>query len=275
MEKKVEDHYRSDDLIDRIKRALEATGKDPERLEVKDLSIIDQLHTGGHLATLELAEKCQLKPDMMILDAGCGIGGTSRLLKKTVQCTVFGMDLVDIFIDVARQLTAACGMDESIRFETGDILSSPFQDKLFDCVWCQHILMNIADKEGAFKEFHRVLKPGGMLVLHEVVKGANEPVHLPVPWADSLSISFLEPWNQLESALKKSGFIHQSYQDVTDKAILWWERVKSAGAEIKRDSRPLGPHLIFGENGWQFGNTMTANIKENRIRVIEAILTSC
>lgn len=289
MEKEIASYYTSKDLTSRVAIALKKAGKDPEKLTLKDLSVIDQLHTGGHLATLELAKKANLHQENKILDAGCGIGGSSRLLAKEIRCSVTGIDLVDEFIDAANFLTKSTGFDNLVNFLQGDIINSGLPDNSFDCVWCQHTLMNIDDKKALFAEFRRVLsasKKGdkGKLVLHEVVKGEESSfnkIHLPVPWADDHSISFLLPWNEIDALLKDAGFTCLFHRDLTDQAKVWWQKVKSAGKNfsLKADNpRPLGPHIIFGKNGSLFGNTMSANLedpvlKKGLIKVMEAVYT--
>ncbi len=275
MKDKIETHYGSENLLEKIKIGLEKAGKNPDKLELKDLSVIDQLHTGGHIATLLLAEKAELNrmQGIKILDAGCGIGGTSRLLSKEFNCSVTGIDLVDKFIDTAKFLTNSTGLGDNIDFMQMNVLETSFADNSFDCIWCQHTLMNIEDKASAFSEFKRILKPKGKLVLHEIVKGNNNngKIHLPVPWADSPHLSFLNSMEETISMLHDTGFSEEFHADHTEQAKIWWNKVKSATEKTGGKTRPLGPHIIFGENGKFFGQTMAANLNENLIRVVAAV----
>ncbi len=273
MQKNITDHYGSDDLTSKIFSALVKAGKEPNNLEIKDTSIIDQLHTGGHLATLELAKKVGIYPEYQILDAGCGIGGSSRLLAKTFQCQVTGIDIVPQFIDVANQLAKSTKTDEKVNFICGDITKTGLLNSSFDLIWCQHTLMNIEPKSDTFAEFKRLLKPGGLMVLHEIVKGSGVDIYLPVPWAATFDISFLISWKEMEQLIIDNGFNCHFMEDSSDKAKLWWEKVNTAFLKNKEISSmpPLGPHIIFGENGRLFGHTMSNNFKEDRIRLIEAV----
>ncbi len=272
MDKNIENHYSSDDLELKIRAALELAGKDPDRLELKDISIIDQLHTGGHLATQALGERCGLASTDKVLDAGCGIGGSSRFIGKNFLCSVTGIDLVAAFVRVARMLTRATGQEASVTFEQGDLENLAAEGESFDVVWCQHTLMNIQDKQRVLTEFYRVLKPGGRLVLHEIVQKEDKKIHLPVPWADSHRISFLETREHLTEMLSKTGFTPDFINDATDQAKQWWQKVLSVAPKKGAPPRPLGPHIIFGDNGKKFGQTMTANLDENRIGLLEALL---
>ncbi|MDY0219914.1 MAG: methyltransferase domain-containing protein [Desulfobacterium sp.] len=272
MDKNIENHYSSDDLELKIRAALELAGKDPDRLELKEISIIDQLHTGGHLATQTLGERCGLASTDKILDAGCGIGGSSRFLSKHFNSSVTGIDLVEAFVRVARMLTRAAGLENRVSFIQGDLEDLDIQESTFDVVWCQHTLMNISDKQKTFNEFYRVLKPGGRLILHEIVQKENQEIHLPVPWANSHLISFLETREHLTSLAAETGFTPDFINDATDQAKKWWQKVLAAAPKKGDPPRPLGPHIIFGNNGKEFGRTMTANLHENRIGLMEALL---
>lgn len=271
METEINQHYGSDDLCSKIFNALTQAGKDLDKLQLKDLAVIDQLHTGGHMATLELARTTNLAPGATILDAGCGIGGSCRLLAQECGFKVTGMDLVPEFIDVAKKLTQSTGLADAVTYSQGNILDTGLESNSFDAVWCQHTLMNIEDKDTAFKEFLRILKPGGMMILHEVVQGANEPIHLPVPWASHAAISVLSSWQEMEALIIKNEFTCHLAQDRTDQAKKWWQRVKAAFEKKTATPSPLGPHIIFGNNGKSFGNTMSANLDEDRIRLMEAV----
>lgn len=274
MDTSVQDHYDSHNLSQRIQNALEESGKDISAILPKDLAAVDQLHTGGAAATLGLMEKAKVSKknppgEVHILDAGCGIGGSARLLCKNFNCRVTGIDLAPSFIETARELTGLCKLSHCIEFEQGSVLEMPFENDSFDAILCQHILMNIQDKETALKEFYRVLKPGKLLILHEIFQGENKALALPVPWAADHGISFLEPWDKFNSLLGSTGFSPDHFSDETNNALSWWEMIQSAGKNKK--PRPLSPHLVFGSNAAFFATNMQDNFKNNSIQCIEAI----
>jgi ubiquinone/menaquinone biosynthesis C-methylase UbiE len=283
MESSVKDHYNSENLTQNIKAALIKAGKDLSNLEIRDLSPIDQLHTGGALASIELFKKTDSLSGKKVLDAGCGIGGSSRLLAKNFNCSVTGIDLADKFIEAADFLTRCTKLEDKVTFQQGSVLKLPFEDNTFDAILCQHILMNIENKEGAIKEFARVLKPEGNLILHEVSKGENQTLLFPVPWADKPSISFLEPWDKTLESMEKHGFQTSFYSDGTKAAYQWWEKVNafsrkqtdkkaSPGKSKAKAPGTLNPGLIFGVSAKSFGENMYTNFKNNSVCLIEAVM---
>jgi ubiquinone/menaquinone biosynthesis C-methylase UbiE len=272
MESQVKDHYNSDNLTENIKTALIKAGKNLSSLNPKEIGIIDQLHIGGAPASIKLFKKAGLKSGELVLDAGCGVGGSARLMAEQFNCKVTGIDLAQKFIEAAKFLTQCTSFENNAEFKQGSILKMDFDDNTFDAVLCQHVLMNIEDKTAACKEFYRVLKPGGKLILHEVTKGNNIKLHFPVPWASKPSISFLEPWRMLSDILDIQGFQTKLYSDESDTALFWQERAKTAVQKTGFNTRKLGPGLVFGDNAQFFANNMYKNLKENAIHVIESVL---
>ena len=271
MEAQVQDHYNSDNLTENIKNALIRAGKDLARLDPKDIGIIDQLHTGGAPASIKLLKKAELGPDEFVLDAGCGIGGSSRLIAGQFNCRAIGVDLAQKFIEAANFLNKCTGLEDKVKFQQGSILNLEFQDNTFDAVLCQHVLMNIEDKNAVINEFYRVLKPGGKLILHEVTKGSNDDFYFPVPWASKSSISFLQPWNTLADILDNQGLKTLTYSDESETSFALWERVKKATEKRVFNTIDLGSGLVFGENARFFGENMYKNLKENSVCLIESI----
>ena len=272
MESHVKDHYNSDNLTQNIKTALIKSGKDLSNLELKDLSPIDQIHTGGARSSIELFKKLTISPDAWVLDAGCGIGGSSRLLAKQFNCRVVGVDLADKFIEAAIFLTQCTRLENLVSFQQGSVLDLPFENNTFDAILCQHILMNIKDKSTAVKEFFRVLKPDGKLMLHEIEKGDNDSLLLPVPWADKSSISFLESRDAMSHIFKKHGFEIEFFSDQTASACTGWEKFNAVSQKRPPQPNALGLGIIFGSNAKFFGQNMYANFKNNAICLVEAIL---
>jgi cyclopropane fatty-acyl-phospholipid synthase-like methyltransferase len=70
-------HYGRGDLGTTILAALQAAGKNPQRLTPDDLAPVDQFHTAGKQATLELMHLAALQAGMEVLDVGGGLGGNT------------------------------------------------------------------------------------------------------------------------------------------------------------------------------------------------------
>ncbi len=273
MESLVQKHYLAQDLIAEIKKGLSKSGKDIREIQPKDLAPVDQLHTCGARATAALLKKARIPEGSRVLDAGCGLGGSSRLMAHDFGCRVTGLDLSPSFIMVARTLTRYTGLEDLALFHAGSVTALPFRDESFDAVLCQHILVNIRDKKKGLEEFSRVLKPGGQLILHEVTKGKDIPLVLPVPWADTGEISFLEPWETCQALIKGAGLRPGYFRDDTQAGLAWWERIRKAFAKNPGLSFPLGVHLVFGKNASLFRDTMFENFKSGAANLVEAVFS--
>src|ERR1700739_3555515 len=89
----VRDHYRANGLTERLKTALTAFGPDKQRLTPQQLASLDQFHTRGLAATVELAKLAGITAGMSVLDVGSGVGGPARFLAATCGCQVKGVGL--------------------------------------------------------------------------------------------------------------------------------------------------------------------------------------
>ncbi len=103
----------------------------------------------------------KLPPGSRILDVGCGIGGSSRLLASLYGFEVVGVSISPAQVERARQLTPA---KMSCSFAVMDALNLKFDAAEFDAVWTVECAPHIANKQGFADELMRVLKPGGLLV---------------------------------------------------------------------------------------------------------------
>lgn len=271
----VQSHYASPDLLKKIRAGLEQSGKVPEQISPRDLAPVDQLHTGGAPATISLIntwlQTCPQTAQPEILDAGCGTGGSARLLADQFNCRVRGIDLSEDFIETAAILTQWCGLSDKASFCQGSILELPYEDRSFDGVLCQHVLMNIQEKERAVNEFYRVLRPGGSLIFHDITNGEGPDLLMPVPWASDLSTSFLVSWEETAEILAQPGFSRVLVSDETDAAARWWQKINARPQ--KADARPsLHPGLVFGKNAARFGPNMEQNFSSRAVCCISAIL---
>lgn len=104
----------------------------------------------------------QLPKGAKIIDVGCGIGGSSRVLAKTYGFDVLGISISPEQIKRARQLTPQ-GL--SCRFEVMDALNLAIPSGEFDGVWSVECGPHIPDKQRYADELLRVLRPNGILAV--------------------------------------------------------------------------------------------------------------
>ena len=104
----------------------------------------------------------QLPPGSRVLDVGCGIGGSARILAKD-----YGLDVLGISISPAqiRRATELTQEGLSCRFAVMDALDLQLPDHSFDAVWSVEAGPHMPDKQRYADELLRVLKPGGHLAV--------------------------------------------------------------------------------------------------------------
>ena len=186
--------------------ALQAAGRDTNRPTVEMLNSIDQLHAGGLNSTKKMAELANLTRDMRVLDAGCGVGGSSRYLAHTYGCRIEAIDLTPQCAETAARLNRFCDIHDLITVRQGSVTDLPYKDQSFDLVWCQSVAMNVEDNPRMFAEAYRVLVPGGRYMLSLAAQGPVRDPYYPLPWATDPSYSFLGTPEEILQWLGEVGF---------------------------------------------------------------------
>lgn len=99
------------------------------------------------------------------LDAGCGTGNLSRMLSER-GCRVTGVDAAQEMIREAQRLGNADSSGPSLEFlPIASVESLPFAAQSFDGVLCSSVIEYVPSPEAAIREFHRVLRKDGLLLL--------------------------------------------------------------------------------------------------------------
>jgi len=129
---------------------------------------------------LDLVDGLRLPAGARVLDAGCGPGALSVALARR-GCSVRAMDLSREMLQIARSgfRAAKAGPDAFCR---ATIEHVPFADASFDLVCSSGVIEYLPDHGRAVAEFHRVLKPGGVLILPTT--NLRAPANWPRPIAD-------------------------------------------------------------------------------------------
>jgi SAM-dependent methyltransferase len=265
----VEQHYARRDLSVAIRDALHKAGKDLEHLQPADLAAVDEFHIRGRQATLELADTIKPTPADRVLDIGSGLGGASRALAAAYGCHVTGIDLTEEYCRTARELAEWVGLGERVTYRQANALDLPFPEGSFDIAWTQHVAMNILDKATLYREAYRVLKPGGVFAVYDVLQGPGGEVIFPVPWAREPSISHLVTPHELRSLLEQAGFEIEHWQDTTAAGRDWF-------IEMNRRFQESGPPpisfvLLMGSEFKDMAANQRRNLEEGRVALIEAV----
>jgi ubiquinone/menaquinone biosynthesis C-methylase UbiE len=246
VEKEVAAYYTGGRLEEKILGTLRSAGKDLTQLRTDDFVAIDDLHVGGREAIQELAGFMGLRPDMHLLDVGCGIGGPARYFAER-GCQVTGIDLTDEFVHVAEVLTRLVKLDNKVRFRQASALELPFDDGSFDGAYQVHVGMNIADKVGVFREVARVLRRGGRFAIFDIMRKGDGRFDFPVPWARSSDTSFVASAEEYRQALEAAGFRIERHRERRQFAIEFMQKMMARAASASSDSPALGVQLMMGE----------------------------
>lgn len=108
-----------------------------------------------------------LHEDMVVLDVACGAGHAAESVAPRVR-QVVGIDLTRALLELGAQRLTESGVC-NVSFQEGDAEALPLVDGSFDLVFCRGSMHHFADPKRAIDEMVRVCRPGGRLVLVDLV----------------------------------------------------------------------------------------------------------
>ena len=120
-----------------------------------------------HLARYQWASTCVA--GCRVLDAGCGVGYGSLLLRAAGAAHVTGVDIAREAVEAARERAVG-----DVDFVCGDISALPLEDASCDVAVCFETIEHVQDQARALDELRRVLTPAGLLIISSPNRGVYQ-----------------------------------------------------------------------------------------------------
>ncbi|MDA0265913.1 MAG: methyltransferase domain-containing protein [Cyanobacteria bacterium] len=159
---------------------------DPPQAKAFLAAKVDFVHEMAQWGGLDLLPKGQT-----LLDVGCGIGGSSRILAQDYGFSVIGVTISPQQVQRAQALTPET-LDA--QFQVDDAMALSFPDASFDVVWSVEAGPHMPNKAIFAQELMRVLKPGGVLVLADWNQrdARQKPLNI---WEKPVMRQLLDQWS--------------------------------------------------------------------------------
>lgn len=176
----------------------------------------------------------EVGPDSHILDAGCGAGRTSVLFSQLGCCRVTGITLSPVQLQEARHHAAALAAERT-RFLLRDFCSSGFPENGFSHAIASESSCYAPDKAAWLKEMHRVLAPGGRLVIADyyLARRAQDMTprqrHLHAVFCRGFAVPSLPCLADMLTWITASGFRLLADEDITAAVAPTADRIRLLG----------------------------------------------
>jgi len=213
-----------------------------QSLEQATAALTDQM--------LALAE---LQPGQRVLDVGCGTGAAACRIAAECECPVLGISPSRASVEAATRRATGAGLGEQTDFAIGDGQVMDVADATFDCTWVMESSHLMLDKVALLRECSRVLRPGGRLVLCDVIAGKALEMTDVIAHRDAFLLlqegfgrARMEPLDYYREQLSAAGFVVDVVRDISLETRPTFTHWRNNALEHQ-----AAVEAMIGRQGWQ------------------------
>ena len=194
-----------------------------------------------------VADEAEIAAGVRVCDVGCGYGATARVLAGR-GAYVTGITISPAQFGIAQQRSRRTG---NPSFVLGDWLANDFASESFDAAIAVESSEHMPDKPVFFAQAHRVLKPGGRLVVCAwlAAEGASSRAerHLLEPICREGRMPHLGTAGEYQSLAEAAGLSFRAYHDVTQEVAPTWPAIARTLA-LKLATNPRYVRFLFSRH---------------------------
>lgn len=150
------------------------------------------------------------KESDVVVDAGCGVGGTAFLINERHGSRVVGLNINQLQVDIATDRAKAAGVEDKVTFQLADCSTSlPLDDNSVDYVVNIASACHYEDRAKFIEECARILKPGGKMIVQDWMEADGisdeERAQFVQPVCDTWLLSKLDSLGSYRELLAANG----------------------------------------------------------------------
>jgi SAM-dependent methyltransferase len=164
------------------------------------------------------AELAELRPGALVLDAGCGMGGTALRLASTRSVHVHGINVQPAHLREARRRVCVSGGEAGVTFSAQDFTEMAVADDAVDVIWALESVCHCLHKPAFVAEAFRVLRPGGRIMVADFFLSRDDlppgPLSRVQEWTEGWALPNLASVPRFRDGLAACGFRDIVFRDI-------------------------------------------------------------